>query len=423
MKDLAEHAERKKDSPAASKHPVMRAPSANPGAIRNLEREIRNLERQLDGEVAVVQPPLPESQQIARDPPPATAKVQSQQRQPVRAINIPERPEEGEEPPSNEREARLRQRLLERMSRKGSGGGGTPSAAAAAGRPATAGANMTPSNKDQRKSQLYVEQPAAAHNVGVGAWGEHGMGLPFLAKEPSTSQKCEKEKNEVDYERRKREEQEKRERKVREARVLERRMRGEREAEEEEERRREREREVVVKDPFVDVRRGDREDADTDSGEGTEGEEEEKERGGGERGGGGGGRGGGGGNRTTMNAAAANKTSNVRAQNPNLFEASPPRRRGGGAVWDKEKGAGGVHASTKPRQSGVHNLYKVFGEEEGGGASALDSHRAAGRGGGAQRPATAADLRARGGAGRGADGGADTGSGCSVRNNFLLWAN
>jgi hypothetical protein len=368
----------------------MRAPGASTKAVQECEREIRELQRMMD-ERDYEPEHLP-----SREAPELQQNTRSKQQHNKNGKNESEPHTRAPPPPlNNEREARLRQRMLERLAKSKKGQSQeTPSrkiGSMSQQRPATANVGMA-----QRKSQLYVEQAAAAHNnnhskdkdedkdkergwSGNGnnsAWGEHGMGLPFLAKE----KKEEREEKEVDgraeRERRLKEVEEQRARKVREAKVLQEQMRGEEGAggrrgsgagRREGENRHDNDN-IVVQDPFIDIsgldingvkgtstkdapRPAPKPSRRDDPGDETDSGEEEE---------------------PTESPPSPPTNSRMSARKAEMFEGSPDRRR----IFDRGRPLN-VQAKQEPRQTGKHNLFKVY--DKAGGSGALDSHREVGR--------------------------------------------
>jgi len=323
--------------------------------------------------------------------------------------------------PSNEREARLRKRMMDRKQRQKARAAG-PEGSDVAPRPA-----FSPSHRGVRPvstvHQRAAKSSASQHKLYAdrAAWGEHGLGLPGLAREHHNDKQRQllEERQKIAAQRAR--EKEEKARKLREDKILA------KQRKEEEEREQGLKLNYTFKPPPVPIGDNDGLDIDvegdsTDVGEETTSDEEDSED---ERG------------RKERAAAAGRGGRNIKATMMGLppgaggrreeqqlrqehTQHRPQRRPESNSPIRGQRprvfAAGGhrpqiVHAQSKPRRGNEHNLFKVYGD--GGGPGGLPGHNgAASR---SSRPATA--TGGEGMAGRGQSTGSGRLSG--RRYNFL----
>ncbi|GMH73984.1 hypothetical protein TrRE_jg4308, partial [Triparma retinervis] len=363
MKKLLTHADfyGREKGKKSNKHPLMKPTGSNPQKVEALEKNIAELEMQLMGRQ-----------------PGGSAGGMEDFKEGYKIGRGNEEDREPQGPPSNEREARLQKRLLERLARQkkhmyGGGGGGGERQTRKERQVMSAGkSRIHMKGGSDKVKQIYVDKAAAR-----GAWGEHGLGLPGLAKDNDKNSAHNKLRQEQEQEREKeRRAKEALARRAREMKILEQKAR---EKEEED-----RAREVAVKlnytfkppEAFGGGMSDDEEEEEEKGGEGEEkvgeekvgeekvgeekvGEEEEEGSlsddsiGDGRRKG-----------RGTATAGA------VQASRRRVFAQRPQN----------------LHAKTKPRQNGAHNLFKVYSPPRS--QAALPGHGKGGTGG-KGRPSTA----------------------------------
>ena len=270
-----------------------------------------------------------------------------------------------EAPPSNEREARLRRRLIERLSKQKKS---TTARASDAFVPSSRPTSTIHKQSNSPKMKLFVDRAAAAHSQ-VHAWGEHGLGLPGLAKDHDNRENARiaREEQRKIIERRAKENEEKA-RKVREEKIHAR-------------RRREREAEAREKEAFVKVNNffkpppistydassssdGDSTVSEDSIGDGDAGQKDvtkdqgrelnmpfattdglrndKKEEGNGER--------------------IAQRTKADFATKQKIEDQLPPKRR---IYASNTRRPASVHAKSVPKKSGNHDLFKIYNESSG----------------------------------------------------------
>ncbi|GMH95100.1 hypothetical protein TrST_g1575 [Triparma strigata] len=383
------------------RHPTMRPSSSNPKAIGSIEREIRALELKLEGRGGGGK------QQQGGKEAWAANNIEYSNKKTGResyreleerrdhndggfvppVLSIPDSPDMGSESlPSNEREARLRKRMLDRLARqKRVASGGRNDVEVVSPNNSDSG-KQRPTFSPSRSRPSTVHERAAKFSSGKnlykdstkdsakrGAWGEHGLGLPGLAREQRDQhQKQLMEERQKVAAQRAREKEEK-ERKKREDKILA------MQKKEEEKKEHAIKLNYTFKPPPVP--RGENEE-DVEEEEEEEGDSSDTESGEEDSIGSGDG-----GNRkqqaqawqqtryqrqTSAPKGAVNQTRHQprhhQTREVRQQFSSPNRRR---VFADGNARPQSVHASTKPRTGNQHNLFKVY---EGNGKAGLPGH-------------------------------------------------